>query len=182
MEKKDIRKEIFKRRKEAHPEWILKTSSVICQRILDSDEFRQSRMVYAYMDCKGEVSMKKLLDACWEMGKPVAVPKVLGQDMKFYVISSYADVAPGYFQVPEPITLKEAGDEEALIIVPGVAFDCNGHRCGYGKGFYDRYLTLHPKHPTIGAAFDFQIMEDVPADAHDVILEQVITETNIYKR
>lgn len=181
MEKRDIRTEIFRKRKHCSQEWILQNSAIICDRIRNSPEFQNSRMVYAYMDCKGEVSMKKLLKTCWQQGKPVAVPKVEGADMKYYVIHSYADVAPGYFQVPEPITGEEAQDEEALIVVPGVAFDRERHRCGYGKGFYDRYLSLHPKHPTIAAAFDFQIVTCVPAEEHDIIPGKLVTETTIYE-
>ena len=180
MEKKDIRKEIFRHRKEADPVWMEKSSRIICERILRSKEFQQSNTIFTYMDCKGEVSMQILLESCWNMGKPVAVPKVIGDAMKFYVISGYEDVAPGYFQVPEPTTGNEAMDEDALMIVPGVAFDRKRHRCGYGKGFYDRYLSQHRKHPTIGAAFDFQIVDQIPADPYDICPDQVFTETSIY--
>lgn len=180
MEKRDIRQEIFKRRREHSPEWIAATSERICDRILDSEEFKQASTVYAYMDCKGEVSMKKLLEACWEQGKTVAVPKVLGEDMKYYVIRGYGDTSPGYFQVPEPDTGEEAGEEKALLIVPGVAFDPSRHRCGYGKGFYDRYLIRHPEHPTIAAAFDFQVVDQVPADPHDICPHRLVTETKDY--
>ena len=182
MEKKDIRAEIFRRRRQTDPVWLQETSRVICDRILQSREFEQSGTVFAYMDCKGEVSMKRLLEACWNMGKPLAVPKVIGEDMKFYIISGYEDVAPGYFQVPEPTTEIEAADEGALMIVPGVAFDSHRHRCGYGKGFYDRYLSRHRDHPTIGAAFDFQIVDRIPADPHDICPDQVVTERHIYKK
>lgn len=181
MEKKAIRKQTFALRRLHSKEWIDQTSEKICDQILASKEYRCSMEIWAYMDCKGEVSMKKLLQESWRQGKRVAVPKVIGEELKFYLINSCHDVAPGYFQVPEPTTNIEATEETALIIVPGVAFDANRHRCGYGKGFYDRYLAAHPGHCTIAAAFDFQLVEHVPIDAYDVIPGKLITETQIYQ-
>lgn len=181
MEKKDIRKHIFALRSQHTQEWIEASSLAVCDRILSLEEYRSCSGIWAYMDCKGEVSMKKLLETSWKLGKQVAVPKVLnGETMEYYLIDGYEDVRPGYFQVPEPVTGRLARSEDSLIILPGVAFDKNRHRCGYGKGFYDRYLSAHPHHPTIAAAFDFQVLDQIPADAHDILPQKLITETTIY--
>ena len=116
-------------------------------------------------------------------GKKVAAPKVFGEDMRYFYIHSYDDVAPGYFNIPEPDetrNLKEAADETALFLVPGVAFDKDRHRCGYGKGFYDRYLSRHTQHATVAMALDFQIVETVPSDVYDICPQMLITPTMIY--
>lgn len=181
MEKREIRKQIFKRRKEAGQEQILADSRVICEKIIQSPAFQNAETVYVYMDCKGEVSTKPLLETSWRLGKKVAAPRVTGPgEMKYYYIESFADVAPGYYDIPEPTTGREARDEEALLIVPGVAFDRNRHRCGYGQGFYDRYLTAHREHVTIGVAFDFQMVEEVPADVYDMFPQILITEKEVF--
>ena len=144
MEKKAIREQIFAARKKMSESERLHNSSLICKRIMEDETFAMAACVYAYMDCKGEVGMEPLLRACWETGKPIAVPKVFGKELRFFYINSYEDLASGYFHIPEPIEgLLEAKEERALMIVPGVAFDLDRHRCGYGGGFYDRYLEIH---------------------------------------
>ena len=100
----------------------------------------------------------------------------------YYIHSMEEDLEPGYFAIPEPKTsLPEATDETALLLVPGVGFDPECHRLGYGKGFYDRYLSAHPKHPTIALALDFQIKEEIPSDTFDVLPDLVVTPTKVYR-
>lgn len=181
MEKKEIRKRVFAARKAADPERLLWDSQTICEKITHLPAFQEADTVFVYMDCKGEVSLKPLLETAWAMGKKTAAPKVTGPgEMKYYYITSYEDVAPGYYGIPEPITEIEALDAQALLIVPGVAFDKNCHRCGYGQGFYDRYLAAHPNHPTIAVAFDFQMEEKIPCDEHDQLPQLLVTETREY--
>lgn len=181
MEKKEIRKLVFRRRREADPLVLEKNSLLICEKVMQTQAFQDASAIYVYMDCKGEVSVKPLLETAWRLGKKTAAPKVTGAgEMKYYYIHSYGDVAPGYYDIPEPVTHQEAADENALLIVPGVAFDANRHRCGYGQGFYDRYLASHPEHPTIALAFDFQMMDEVPADQFDIFPQMLITEKEVY--
>lgn len=182
MEKKEIRKLVFQRRREADSRKLREDSLAICEKIMQTQAFLHASAVYVYMDCKGEVSVRPLLETAWRQGKRTAAPRVTGAgEMKYYYITSYADVAPGYYGIPEPVTQEEAHDEDALLIVPGVAFDRNRHRCGYGQGFYDRYLAAHPAHPTIALAFDFQIMDEVPADPYDIFPQMLITEKEVYQ-
>ncbi|MFR8172635.1 MAG: 5-formyltetrahydrofolate cyclo-ligase [Marvinbryantia sp.] len=182
MEKKEIRKVVFGRRREADPRKMLADSEIICKKVMETEAFQNASAVYVYMDCKGEVCIRPLLETAWRLGKKTAAPRVTGPgEMRYYYISSYDDLAPGYYQIPEPVTQEEAHDETALLIVPGVAFDKNRHRCGYGQGFYDRYLAAHTSHPTIALAFDFQIMEEVPADAFDRLPQILITEKEVFQ-
>lgn len=182
MEKKEIRKLVFARRRAADPAALLADSEIICKKVMETEAFQNASAIYVYMDCKGEVSVRPLLETAWKLGKKTAAPRVTGPgQMRYYYISSYGDVAPGYYQIPEPVTQEEACDETALLIVPGVAFDANRHRCGYGQGFYDRYLAAHTEHPTIALAFDFQIMEQVPANAFDRLPQMLITEKEVFQ-
>ena len=181
MEKKEIRTHVIERRKGLTAEEIREKSERICERITETDAFERAGTVYVYMDCKGEVSTKQLTEKAWKMGKKVAAPRVQGNEMTFYYIRSYQDVAPGYFGIPEPVSsCEEAHDEDALLIVPGVGFDTRRHRCGYGKGFYDRYLTAHTGHTTVAAAFEFQIMDEVPADEYDILPQYLVTEQRMF--
>ncbi len=182
MEKKEIRELVFARRKMARPEDLERDSRVICEKVMQTQEFHNASAIYVYMDCKGEVSVRPLLETAWAIGKKTAAPRVVGPgQMRYYYISSYRDLAPGYCKIPEPVTDAEAGEENALLLIPGVAFDRNRNRCGYGQGFYDRYLAAHTGHFTIALAFEFQIMEQVPGGAHDVRPGILVTEKEVYR-
>ena len=116
------------------------------------------------------------MEEAWKVGKRVAAPKVHGEDMDYFYIRSMEDLEPGYFQIPEPKEgLAKAEEEDALVIVPGVAFDSHLHRCGYGKGFYDRYLKAHPHHTAIAIALEFQVVEEVPSEQFDVCPDMLVT-------
>ena len=183
MEKKDIRKQIFAKRAEINAEFVEQQSNEICRKILAMPQFQLASCIYVYMDYKKEASTRPIIEEAWRLGKRVAAPKVFGEDMRYFYIRSYDDVAPGYFGIPEPDEnrdLEQAAREDALLLVPGVAFDRERHRCGYGKGFYDRYLSSHPRHATIAMALDFQIVEEVPFDKYDICPQILVTPTAVY--
>lgn len=184
MEKKDIRRRIFDERKAVTQTFVEEQSALLCEKIIAMPQFETADCIYAYMDYNREASTRPIIQKAWETGKRVAVPRVFGDEMRYFYISSYQDVAPGYFGIPEPIAeagLLEAFEEDALLLVPGVAFDRECHRCGYGKGFYDRYLKKHARHVTVALALDFQIVESVPGEAFDVRPWMVVTPTTAYK-
>ena len=182
MEKKEIRKYVFQKRKELTEKECVEKSQQICEKILQMESFQKAEWVYVYMDFIQEVSTKPLIEAAWAAGKHVAAPKVFGEQMRYFEIRSYDDVMPGYFGIPEPFhTEEEAKCENALLIVPGVGFDENRHRCGYGKGFYDRYLSVHREHNTIAVSFEFQMVDEVPADQYDIFPQILVTEKRIIK-
>ena len=140
------------------------------------EAFQKASCLYTYIDCKGEASTRLLMEEAWKLGKRVAAPKVHGEDMDYFYIRSMEDLEPGYFQIPEPKEgLAKAEEEDALVIVPGVAFDSHLHRCGYGKGFYDRYLKAHPHHTAIAIALEFQVVEEVPSEQFDVCPDMLVT-------
>ena len=181
--KKEIRKEILKHRRSLTEEEIRSGSHAIAEKILSMEVYQKAEAVYLYIDCKGEASVREIYEAALRDDKRIAAPRVHGEDMTFYYIHSMEeDLEPGYFAIPEPKTsLPEATDETALLLVPGVGFDPECHRLGYGKGFYDRYLSAHPKHPTIALALDFQIKEEIPSDTFDMLPDLVVTPTKVYR-
>lgn len=82
----------------------------------------------------------------------------------------------GAYNIPEPIADgPEADDETALVLMPGLAFDPEGHRCGYGGGFYDKFLAAHPNHPTIALCYGFQMFDHLDVDAHDIPVDAVLS-------
>lgn len=179
--KKEIRAEVKKHRREAATEVIHQNSEIICDKFLRLPEYKEAKVVFAYMDCKNEVKTTKVIEQCWKDGKMIAVPKVFGEIMKYYAIASYEDLEDGYFGIREPKheLLEEVVCEDGLMILPGVAFDADRHRVGYGGGFYDRYLEAHPNMKKIAFAFEFQMFEKVPFEEFDRQPEKIITEKRI---
>ena len=127
--------------------------------------------------------MRPLAQAALDRGKTLVLPRV-DAAARVLVLHRVADldgdVVPGFRGIPEPSpdlpTVRPADVDCAL--VPGVAFDDDGRRLGYGGGYYDRLLPqLRPGVPRIAGAFDLQIVDHVPAGAHDVAVDVVVTPT-----
>jgi len=82
---------------------------------------------------------------------------------------------PGAYGIPEPVDDgPEADDPAALVLMPGLAFDPQGHRLGYGGGFYDRFLAAEP-HPTIALCYAFQLLPRLETEAHDIPVDAVLS-------
>jgi len=172
-----LRKQILSIRKKLAPEWIVEKSKSIVSNILVTYEYINAPCIYVYMPAKGEVDVSTLIEAAWRDGKRVAVPKVIDKDMIFYYIKSFDDLESGYFGILEPREgLEAAACEDALLIIPGVAFDKDGHRIGYGGGFYDRYLEEHIGHFVMAPAYDFQVVDKIAVEEHDIGVDMVVSE------
>ena len=176
-EKKEIRKKIFKVRKEHTNAWIRENSLRITEALTQLPEYRNAERIMAYADYNHEVITRYIIEQAWKDGKEVAVPKVFGKDMVFYRLTDFSQLESGYFGIPEP---KEDGEtvswEEAMMVMPGVAFDRNNHRVGYGGGFYDRYLEKHPQMERVAIAFSFQMLPEVPTEPTDICPQIIVTE------
>ena len=179
-EKKAIRKQIFAKRKQCTDEQIESWSRLLTSRLVQLPEFLQADRLLVYADYNHEVMTGFLIREAWKAGKEVAVPKVVGKDMVFYRLTDFSQLKPGYFGISEPDEGEIVDWENALMIMPGVAFDRENHRVGYGGGFYDRFLEKHPHLKRIAVAFDFQILDQVPTEPTDICPQIIVTETNTF--
>ena len=178
--KKDIRKRVLAERYlMSEKEWTEK-SDKISAKVIAHPSFISAEEIYCYIDFRNEVGTKKIIEAAWKMGKKVACPKIRGDYMNFYYIKSFNDLLPGNWGILEPAEKTLANGLNVLIIMPGTAFDYKKHRIGYGKGYYDQYLNKHPDYQTMALAFELQMVENIPADAHDISPQIVVTEEHIY--
>ena len=109
-------------------------------------------------------------------GKRVAAPRIEGDGMEFYYITGYSDLKEGSFGIWEPFHCELAQETDALMIMPGVAFDRDNHRIGFGRGYYDKYLERENTHFKIALAYHFQIFEQVPYESHDICPNLVLTD------
>lgn len=136
-------------------------------------------MLLLYVPMEGEVGLLPLARMARERGIPIAFPKCDPKtgSMAFYTLNADARLSPGAYGIPEPPDDAPlcVPDERALCILPGLAFSEDGHRLGYGKGYYDRYLA-HFNGVTVGAVCSKLLLPRIPTDAHDIPAQIVVTE------
>lgn len=184
QKKKELRKEIRALRAAHSDEAIHAMSLQVLERVRELSEYRQADTIFVYVDCKHETETSDLIRQAWADGKRTAVPRVLGQEMRFFYITSLEeDLEDGYFGIREPYERNPADAEadapESLMFMPGVAFDESRHRIGYGGGFYDRYLEAHPGLKTVALAFEFQVRPEVPFEEFDIRPGKIVTEKRV---
>jgi 5-formyltetrahydrofolate cyclo-ligase len=164
---------------EHQKEWKDATAE-IAKQVAEHPLYLQAADIYCYVDYNGEVGTRAMIEEAWRQGKNVWVPRVLGAEMEFFQIHSYDELLPGTKGILEPEEGIPGTGENGLMIMPGVAYDRALHRIGYGGGYYDKYLEKHPQLKRMAIAFDYQVMEAVPCDVHDIQPEILITESQIF--
>lgn len=180
VKKEDIRKRILDIRQTLSLYEVARNSKIVIDRLLATKEYHFYDCIYTYVGFGGEVSTQLLIETALNEGKKVACPKIAYGEMNFYYINHMEDLEPGHFGVMEPSTGSIAESYEALVVIPGVAFDLKRNRVGFGKGYYDKYLEKHKSYATIALAFDFQITESVVSEPFDIKPQFLITETRIF--
>jgi 5-formyltetrahydrofolate cyclo-ligase len=156
-------------------------SGLICRRLLEVIDGTDPLMIYASKP--REVNTKALIGHLISGGKTVVVP-IIEKDTKTLRLSYLKDpdvLQESTFHVPEPVgrELPALASDIKTVIIPMLAFDKKGNRLGYGAGYYDRFLSLHPHLTRIGIAFSCQEVEEIPADATDAIMDIIVTDTGI---
>lgn len=175
MNKQELRKSIRAKKRAMSPEEIEARSAALLELFTATDAYKQAKTLYGYMPYNQEVRTVPILERAMRDGKKVAVPKVYGDDMKFLYITDFEGFAKSDFGIPEPIADEPAAeDETALVLMPGLAFDPAGHRIGYGGGFYDKFLSREPNHPTVALCYAFQVLEQLETEAFDIPVDLVL--------
>lgn len=137
--------------------------------------FRAASTVLLYHSLKDEVDTHEFIRK-WSRKKRILLPVVVGDDLELRIYTRPEDMTIGAYGIDEP-TGELFTDYAAIdfIAVPGVAFDRSGNRLGRGKGYYDRLLPRIPSAYKAGICFPFQLVEEVPAEAFDIRMDEVIT-------
>ncbi|MGM9627928.1 MAG: 5-formyltetrahydrofolate cyclo-ligase [Faecousia sp.] len=175
MDKKELRRAIREKKRAMTEDEIENRSAKLAQLLYASDAYRNAQTIYGYLPYNQEVRTVPMLEQALRDGKRVAVPKVFGDEMKFLYLEDLTQVAKGYAGIPEPIADEpEAQDRTALVLMPGLAFDPQGHRIGYGGGFYDKFLAAEPNHPTLALCYDFQLLPELETEEHDIPVDTVL--------
>ena len=160
------------------PEEKLRRSETVMRGVEALPEFQRARVVLLYWSMADEVQTHAFVER-WYKEKTLLLPCVDGDDLRLRQYTGPECMVAGeQFGIGEP-SGEEWTDLDAveLIVVPGVAFDRQNNRMGRGRGFYDRLLKSTPNAVKIGVAYDFQILDSIPVEPHDVKMDRVITES-----
>lgn len=164
---KEIRKNI--KNKEA-------LDNKIFNKIIELKEYKESKMILIYVSLKDEVDTFKLIEHSLRIGKKVAVPKCEGDNIVFYNINTLSDLQEGSFRILEPKTNEIINDfSDSICIIPGIAFDKENNRIGYGRGFYDRFLEKYDG-TKIGLTYAECICDRIDSEINDIKMDIVITD------
>ncbi len=164
-------------------------SERICAAFVALPEHAAARTVMWYIDVRSEVRTRQHLPAALASGKRIVVPYCIeGEVLELFHLESMDELELGMYRILEPkqdlrtVAAKRVRPEELdLVQVPGVAFDRNGGRMGHGKGYYDKLLeNARPDAALVALAFECQLFAEIPAAAHDVFMDKLVTEKQVY--
>ncbi len=181
-DKKALRKRYLAVRDELAPGVRAEKSAVISRKIIESERFRQAQAVALYAAHGSEVDLTAVLEAGLAAGKQMLLPRVECEEkaLNFWQVEAGEELVKGHYDLREPGRIGKRPfiiEDIDIILVPGIVFDRQGNRVGYGGGYYDRYLA-HGKPFTIGIAYSEQVIDQLPIaiEEHDISLDLILTE------
>lgn len=175
MDKKELRRMIREQKRAMTEAEIISRSEALGQLFLASEAYKNAGTIYGYLPYNQEVRTVPMLEQALRDGKRVAVPKCYGDEMRFIFMDDLSKVEKGYAGIPEPVADEPVADDvTALVLMPGLAFDPEGHRIGYGGGFYDKFLEAEPGHPTLALCYEFQMLPHLETEEHDIPVDYVL--------
>lgn len=185
-EREEIRR-IHKELREAMPKAdVREMSRNICRQMVNAPWYRECSVIYGYYPLGNEVDCREFLKQAMADGKKAALPRMYPAAgecrMDFYEITSLEQVQEGRFHVMEPVTACRKSEEpRGVVLVPGVVFDRNGNRYGYGKGYYDRYFSRFPELVRVALAYENQMEPELVVLGTDVKMDVIYTESGVYE-
>ncbi|MGR9099946.1 MAG: 5-formyltetrahydrofolate cyclo-ligase [Gammaproteobacteria bacterium] len=169
-------------------------SRKICRRFIHQPAFEQAETVLVYLDCRTEVRTGEALETAFRLNKTVAIPYCMKDErgrnkLGLWRLADLSELLPGTWGIlePPPERRGEAGKELSpksldLLMVPGVGFDRRGGRLGNGAGYFDYLLSTVRDDAVLSAVcYESQLFEVIPMGRHDVFMDYVITENQIYR-
>lgn len=186
LNKKSIRLEILDKRGKLGKEDHKTNSDKIIQKIYDSPFYKNASTIMTFISFGDEVDTHEFIKTSIKNGKKIVVPITVPEkkELKLSQVKDFSELEIGHYNIltPKEEFLRFVDPKDVdLIIVPGVAFDREGYRIGYGGGYYDRFLSSKVKEnvPKISIAFSLQIIDKVPREHFDIPVDYIYTEKEI---
>ena len=149
--------------------------NLIYQKVINNKDILFSKTLLIYISINSEIDTIKIINYFLNT-KNIAVPKIIDNNMFFCYVTNLNDLTPGKYNIPEPTNENIVTDfDNAICIVPGICYDKENFRVGYGKGYYDRFLSKN-KIKTIGLCYKECMIEKIDNDKYDYKIDEVITD------
>lgn len=178
MPKKSIRQELLSRRRRLEESEVLKRSVVIQQKLLNAEVYQQAPVLALYAPIHNEVRTDMIFSQALQSAKEVCFPRISDNELEFVAVKGPDDLQRGAFGIAEPTGRSVVAFKDIdLAVIPGVGFDRTGYRLGYGGGYYDRVAGTTSPGALAGLAYDFQIVDELPAEEHDIRIDLVVTDS-----
>jgi 5-formyltetrahydrofolate cyclo-ligase len=186
LAKSDIRKTILDKRNSISPLDIVNNSRIISNSVISTKEYQSSLSVGIYYSIGSEVKTFDIIKHSLENKKEIALPRVIDSTkIQFFKIMEdkfeKIKFTKGKYGIFENSISTTIIDKIDLLIIPGIAFDLKGYRIGYGKGYYDRFLSLGKSKCIMGLSYESQIINEIPNNEHDIPVDIIITEKRIIR-
>lgn len=180
MDKKNLRLKVRKIRENLSIEDKKRMSKIIINNFLKLEELKKSKIIMSYMDMKNEVETRELNEKLKNLGKTILLPSIEDGMIKVYKDDGHYKISK--LGVSEPYANEYNGKID-LILVPGIVFNSKGDRIGFGKGYYDKFLSknIYKNTVKVSMIYDFQLIEDFSGEEFDEKIDILIKESNILK-
>jgi 5-formyltetrahydrofolate cyclo-ligase len=179
--KSDIRKDILYKRNSLFESEIINNSKIINLKVIATKEYQRSKSIGAYYPTGSEVKTFDIIKHSIDNKKEIGLPRVIDSTkIEFFKIIEDSfekiKITKGKYGIFENSMSTTSIDQMDLLIIPGIAFDSQGNRIGYGKGYYDRFLSSRKAKYVIGLAFEAQVINEITSNDYDIPVNIIITE------
>ena len=182
MNKNTLREKLLEERRKLDKEGVIKRGNILKEKLFSLEEYKKAKTVMFFVSFGKEIYTHNMVEeALKDESKTIAVPKVVEFELIPCIIENFSGLVGSNYGILEPIETKKANLQEIdIVLVPGIGFDKNGYRIGFGKGYYDKFLKTTSA-LKIGLCMDFEIIENIPNDEWDVPMDIVMSEERIIR-
>ena len=171
----NLRKEMLAARDSLDPVLKKQLDDIITEKVLEYIHSHPIKTIHTYISMGSEINLKPLIQILLDSGIRVIAPKSLPKrQLQNLELHSLDELETGIYGTSHPASGKEYNGNYDMILVPGLAYDKQGFRLGYGAGYYDTFLATQSAAIKVGICYSFQVVEKVPAESHDVQLDRII--------
>lgn len=186
MKKAELRSEMLEKLNNLDDEFKTTASNLVISKLKDCKEYKNSEVVFTFVSFNNELNTHNFIKSSLMEGKKVLIPYVNSKErvMHATILENYDDLVEGHYGIltlpKEKLNLYEGVID--LVVTPGVIFDHNLYRIGYGAGYYDKFFTKNICTNKIGICYDFQLRDEIKVEEHDINLDKIITDKRIIER
>jgi len=183
MDKKSLRKEMYEKRCSLSKQFVIMNSAKIFENLINTNLLNLNN-VLIYSDFRNEVQTGDIIDYLFSNNKNVYLPVCDCKKTTFAVhqiFNTEYDSQLNFYGIKEPKNSAVTNNKIDCAIIPGIAFDVKGNRIGFGKGYYDKFLFENKDICKIALCYEFQIVDQIPANTHDIPMDYIITENRVIR-